>query len=75
MHFGSSSAQVNLASQSPDTQGVYAGTEGRKPTLVVVNKDPDTPIAFDLVSLPFGSYFLQHEAGLPSSRCVLRTDS
>ncbi|KAJ7665613.1 glycoside hydrolase family 44-domain-containing protein [Mycena rosella] len=63
VYFGSSTAQVNLASPNPDTQGVYAGTEGGKLTLVIVNKNPDTPIAFDLANLPFGSYFVRHFGG------------
>ncbi|KDR79962.1 hypothetical protein GALMADRAFT_1171670 [Galerina marginata CBS 339.88] len=61
--FGSSSAQVNLASPNPDTQGVYAGTEGGKLTLVIVNKNPDTPIAFDLSNVPAGQYFVRHFGG------------
>jgi hypothetical protein len=39
---------------------------------VAVNKNPDTQIAFDLVSLHVR---LLLPAGLPSSRCVLCTDS
>ncbi|TFK42363.1 glycoside hydrolase family 44-domain-containing protein [Crucibulum laeve] len=63
VHFGSSSAQVNLASPNPDTQGVYAGTEGGKLTLVIVNKNPSTPVAFDLANVPTGSYFIRHFGG------------
>ncbi|KAJ7062139.1 glycoside hydrolase family 44-domain-containing protein [Mycena amicta] len=61
--FGSSSAQVNLATPLPDTQGVYAGTQNGKLTLVIVNKNPDTPIAFQVSNMPFGSYFLRHFGG------------
>lgn len=63
MYFGSNSAQVNFATPNPDTQGVYAGTEDGKLTLVVVNKNPGTPLAFDLANLPFGSYFMRHFGG------------
>jgi len=63
VYFGSNSAQVNLATPNPDTQGVYAGTEDGKLTLVIVNKNPDTPLGFDLANLPFGSYFLRHFGG------------
>ncbi|KAJ6546648.1 glycoside hydrolase family 44-domain-containing protein [Mycena vulgaris] len=63
VHFGSNSAQVSLASPNPNTQGVYAGTENGKLTLVIVNKNPDTPISFDLANLPFGSYFMRHFGG------------
>ncbi|KAJ7448690.1 glycoside hydrolase family 44-domain-containing protein [Mycena galericulata] len=65
--FGANSAQVNLATPNPDTQGVYAATEDGKLSLVIVNKNPDTPLGFDLANLPFGSYFMRHfggEAGL-----------
>ncbi|KAJ7480887.1 glycoside hydrolase family 44-domain-containing protein [Mycena latifolia] len=62
-YFGSNSAQVNLATPNPDTQGVFAGTEGGKLTLVIVNKNPDTPIAFYLANMPFGAYFLRHFGG------------
>ncbi|KAF7304371.1 Endoglucanase A [Mycena chlorophos] len=63
-YFGSSSAQVNLATPLPDTQGVYAGTEDGKLTLVIVNKNPDTPIAFEVDNMPFGTYFVRHFGGL-----------
>ncbi|KAH9483879.1 Endoglucanase A [Psilocybe cubensis] len=62
-YFGSSSAQVNLATPNPDTQGVYAATEGGKLTLVIVNKNPDTPIAFDIANVPVGEYFIRHFGG------------
>ncbi|KAF9014041.1 glycoside hydrolase family 44-domain-containing protein [Cyathus striatus] len=61
-YFGSSSAQVNLATPNPDTQGVYAGTEGGKLTLVIVNKDTEH-ISFDLSNIPTGSYFIRHFGG------------
>ncbi|KAJ7220980.1 glycoside hydrolase family 44-domain-containing protein [Mycena rebaudengoi] len=63
VRFGSSTIQVNLATPNPDTQGVYAATEGGKVSMVVVNKNPDTPIAFDMANLPFGSYFMRHFGG------------
>jgi len=63
--FGSSSAQVNLATPLPNTQGVYAGTDlsTNKMSLVFVNKNPDTPIAFQVSNMPFGNYFLRHFGG------------
>jgi hypothetical protein len=64
VYFGSSSAQVNLANPNPDTLGVYAGTEaGGTLTLVIVNKDPSSPVAFDLANMPTGKYFLRHFGG------------
>ncbi|KAJ7085167.1 glycoside hydrolase family 44-domain-containing protein [Mycena belliarum] len=77
-YFGANSAQVNLASPNPDTQGVYAATEGGKLSLVIVNKNPDTPIAFDLANLPFGSYFMRHfggEAGIAKWQTNIKVDS
>jgi hypothetical protein len=67
VHFGANSAQVNLATPNPDTQGVYAATENGKLSVVIVNKNPDTPITFALANMPFGSYFVRHfgrEAGI-----------
>jgi hypothetical protein len=61
--FGSSSVQVDLATPNPDTQGVYAAIEHGKLSLVVVNKNPDTPIAFNLLGILPGSYFLRHFGG------------
>ncbi|KAF9564346.1 hypothetical protein CPC08DRAFT_685127 [Agrocybe pediades] len=61
--FGSSSAQVNMATPNPDTQGLYAATENGKLSFVIVNKNPDTPIAFDLANVPTGQYFVRHFGG------------
>ncbi|KAJ6466122.1 glycoside hydrolase family 44-domain-containing protein [Mycena vitilis] len=63
VHFGANSVQVNLATPNPDTQGVYAATENGKLSVVIVNKNPDTPITFALANLPFGSYFVRHFGG------------
>jgi hypothetical protein len=54
---------VNLATPNPDTQGVYAATENGKLSVVIVNKNPDTPITFALANMPFGSYFVRHFGG------------
>ncbi|KAK6967076.1 endoglucanase A [Favolaschia claudopus] len=62
-HFGANSAQVNLATPNPDTQGVYAATENGKLSVVIVNKNPDTPITFALANMPFGKYFVRHFGG------------
>ncbi|KAF9466233.1 glycoside hydrolase family 44-domain-containing protein [Collybia nuda] len=62
--FGRSSAQVNLATPNPDTQGVYAGTEGGNTlSLVIINKNPNSPIAFDMSNVPAGNYLLRHFGG------------
>ncbi|PPQ99990.1 hypothetical protein CVT26_009272 [Gymnopilus dilepis] len=61
--FGSNSAQVNLNTPNPDTQGVYAATENGKLSLVIVNKNPDTPISFNLDGVPAGKYFVRHFGG------------
>lgn len=61
--FGSISAAVTLDTPLPDTQGVYAATENGKLSLVVVNKNPDTPIAFSFENVPPGNYFLRHFGG------------
>ncbi|KAJ6483205.1 glycoside hydrolase family 44-domain-containing protein [Mycena sanguinolenta] len=63
VHFGANSAQVNMATPNPDTQGVYAATENGKLSIVIVNKNPDTPITFELDNMPFGSYFVRHFGG------------
>ena len=54
---------MNLASPNPDLYGLYAGTEGGKLSLVVVNKSPDTPLTFDLANVPTGTYALKHFGG------------
>ncbi|KAJ6616303.1 glycoside hydrolase family 44-domain-containing protein [Mycena sp. CBHHK59/15] len=77
-YFGNSSAQVNFATPNPDTQGVYAGTQGGKLTLVIVNKNPDTPLGFDLANLPFGKYFMRHfggEAGIAKWQTTITVSS
>jgi hypothetical protein len=63
VNFGANSAQVNLATPNPNTQGVYAATENGKLSVVIVNKNPDTPITFALANMPFGSYFMRHFGG------------
>jgi hypothetical protein len=63
VHFGANSVQVNLATPNSDTQGVYAATENGKISVVIVNKNPNTPITFALANLPFGSYFVRHFGG------------
>ncbi|KAG6901408.1 hypothetical protein C0995_012298 [Termitomyces sp. Mi166 len=62
-YFGSSSAQVNLANPQPDILGLYAGTENGLLSLVIVNKDPAIPVAWDLANVPFGKYFMRHFGG------------
>ncbi|KJA27031.1 glycoside hydrolase family 44 protein [Hypholoma sublateritium FD-334 SS-4] len=61
--FASATAQVNLATPLPDTQGVYAGTQDGKLSLVIVNKNPDVPISFYLANVPTDTYFVRHFGG------------
>ncbi|KAF7977906.1 hypothetical protein HWV62_2470 [Athelia sp. TMB] len=63
-HFGSSSASVNIPQLNPDTLGVYAGTNGgSNASLVIVNKDPSSPVALNLSGLPAATYLLRHFGG------------
>ncbi|KAJ7752639.1 glycoside hydrolase family 44-domain-containing protein [Mycena metata] len=78
VHFGANSAQVNLASPNYNTQGVYAATENGKLSVVIVNKNPDTPITFALANMPFGSYFVRHfggEAGVAKWQTTVEINS
>ncbi|PVF98742.1 hypothetical protein CPB86DRAFT_814423 [Serendipita vermifera] len=62
-YFGSSGIQVNLtASDAANTYGVYAALEGRKVSIVIVNKDIK-PLALDLSNVPHGAYFMRHFGG------------
>jgi hypothetical protein len=61
--FGNTSVKVKLASLQPDTQAIYVSTERGKYSVVIVNKNPSTPIAFDLSQIPAGSYFVRHFGG------------
>jgi hypothetical protein len=62
-YFGSLSVLVDLQTALPDTQGVYAAIEDGKLSLVIVNKNPDTPIAFNFENIPIGKYFVRHFGG------------
>ncbi|KAG6874169.1 hypothetical protein C0995_005587 [Termitomyces sp. Mi166 len=62
-YFGSSSAQVNFSNPQPDILGLYAGTENRSLSLVIINKDPAVSVAWDLVDVPLGNYFMRHFGG------------
>ncbi|KAI0790933.1 glycoside hydrolase family 44-domain-containing protein [Abortiporus biennis] len=64
-YFGTESADVSITGLNPDTLAVYAGTNTlhNNATLVVINKDPDTPVALKLSGIPTGSYFLRHFGG------------
>ncbi|THG98524.1 hypothetical protein EW026_g3685 [Hermanssonia centrifuga] len=63
VQFGSLSLPVNIDKFNPDTLGIYAATSGSKVSLVVVNKDPSSPVALAVSSLPTGKYFLRHFGG------------
>ncbi|KAJ7876609.1 hypothetical protein B0H13DRAFT_2235986 [Mycena leptocephala] len=78
VNFGANSAQVNLATPNPNTQGAYAATENGKFSVVIVNKNPDTPITFALANMPFGSYFMRHfggEAGIAKCQTTVTISS
>lgn len=62
-YFGSYTAQVNLANPDPNTWGIYAGSDGTKLTLVIVNKKPGQALTFDLSNVPTGTYFVRHFGG------------
>ncbi|KAG6825457.1 hypothetical protein H0H92_003646, partial [Tricholoma furcatifolium] len=63
-YFGAYTAQVNLANPTPDTFGLYAGTDtDGKLSLVLVNKDPVNAIAYYVANVPFGTYFIRHFGG------------
>jgi phosphatidylinositol glycan class B len=62
-YFGDQTAQVNLANPDPNTWGIYAGSDGSKLTLVIVNKKPGQALSFDLSNVPTGNYFVRHFGG------------
>jgi len=62
-YFGNYTAQVNLANPDPNTWGIYAGSDGNKLTLVIVNKKPGQALTFDLSNVPTGTYFVRHFGG------------
>lgn len=81
-YFGNLSAEVSIPKLDPNVLGVYAGTNGaNNATLVVVNKDPSSPVALNLSGLPNGKYFIRHfggKAGVAKyqvSNCVWSKDS
>jgi hypothetical protein len=52
-----------MASNNEDVLGVYASTtDGKKPTLVIVNKDV-VPVNLALSNIPAGKYFIRHFGG------------
>lgn len=62
-YFGNRTAQVNLVNPDPDTWAIYAGSDGFKLTLVILNKNPDKVLSFDLSNVPTGKYFVRHFGG------------
>ncbi|KAJ3573779.1 hypothetical protein NP233_g2216 [Leucocoprinus birnbaumii] len=62
-YFGSKTAQVNLANPDPNTWSIYAGSDGSKLTLVIINKKPGQALSFDLSNVPTGKYFVRHFGG------------
>ncbi|KAF5358065.1 hypothetical protein D9756_001355 [Leucocoprinus leucothites] len=62
-YFGDKTAQVNLANPDPSTWSVFAGTDNNKLTLVVINKNPNKALSFDLSNVPTGKYFVRHFGG------------
>ncbi|RPD78129.1 hypothetical protein L226DRAFT_457148 [Lentinus tigrinus ALCF2SS1-7] len=62
-YFGNKSVQVNMANRDEDVLGVYASTtDGKKPTLVIVNKDV-VPVNLAISNIPAGTYFMRHFGG------------
>ncbi|KAG6863947.1 hypothetical protein C0991_001750 [Blastosporella zonata] len=79
-YFGSNSAQVTLVNPNPDILGVYAATDvgTRKLSVVIVNKDPDTPVAYYLANVPSGQYFIRHfggQAGIAKWQTIITLSS
>ncbi|KAF9532144.1 glycoside hydrolase family 44-domain-containing protein [Crepidotus variabilis] len=62
-YFGNSLSQVRLSTPLPNTQGVFAAAEKGKTSIVIVNKNPSTPISFSLTGVPAGKYFIRHFGG------------
>ncbi len=62
-YFGSFTAQVNFVNPDPGTWGIYAGSDGNKLTLVIVNKKPNQALTFDLSNVATGTYFVRHFGG------------
>lgn len=61
--FGANSVQVNMATDSADLLGVYAGTtDSKKVSLVLINKDTK-PVGLYISNIPLGKYFLRHFGG------------
>jgi len=54
---------VNLTNPDPNTWAIYAGSDDSKLTLVVLNKNPDKALSFDLSNVPTGRYFIRHFGG------------
>lgn len=61
-HFGSKSVQVSLSKPSEDVLGYYAGLEGNKVSIVIINKDV-APVGLTISNIPSGKYFLRHFGG------------
>jgi hypothetical protein len=52
-----------MANNDEDVLGVYASTtDGKKPTLVIVNKDV-FPVNLAISNIPAGTYFMRHFGG------------
>ncbi|KAJ3573789.1 hypothetical protein NP233_g2215 [Leucocoprinus birnbaumii] len=62
-YFGSKTALVNLVNPDPNTWSVYAGSDGNKLTLVIINKKPNQALSFRLSNVPTGKYFIRHFGG------------
>ncbi|KAF8588333.1 glycoside hydrolase family 44 protein [Ramaria rubella] len=66
VQFGNLSLKVNISNFNPDTLGVYASKNDRSDnglSLVIVNKDPNSPVALQLSGVPTGNYVLRHFGG------------
>ncbi|KAF8315612.1 hypothetical protein DL93DRAFT_842355 [Clavulina sp. PMI_390] len=61
-YFGSKSVQVNLSEVNESVLGYYAGLQGSKVSIVIVNKDV-VPIGLTISNIPSGKYFMRHFGG------------
>lgn len=69
---------MKVPSFDPDFLGIYASSSvinsKKAVSLVIVNKNPDSPVSFDVSGLPTGKYLLRHfggEAGIAKFQVCL----
>ncbi|GJJ13148.1 hypothetical protein Clacol_007399 [Clathrus columnatus] len=81
-YFGDLSLEVNVTNFDPDFLGIYASSstiKGRRAvSLVIVNKNPDAPVSFNVSGLPTGKYLIRHfggEAGIAKFQTTFELNS